>query len=381
MHPPLEEVSNDIFYDKLATKVRLFFIIPIFVPLYMKAKRVLLGLSGGIDSAVSAMLLQEQGYVVEAITFRFYEPTGDQSYIQYAADLATRLGIVHHIYDARALFEKRVLSYFEQSYLQGTTPFPCAKCNPEVKFALLEQQASYLGIDYIATGHYAQVLRGSDGWAIHKGVDPDKDQSFFIWGLCSTVLSHLLLPLGGYLKTEVREMALRRGFPCFASKKDSMGICFCPGDYRAFLRQRLSESHFPSGNFVDTSGNILGSHQGIAFYTIGQRRGLGLSLNYPVFVKQIDVDSNQIVLDRLLGMYKTSFVVEGLVSHIPRDILYSQSWICKIRYRKQATVCRVRPMEDGLCCIELESPLESIAAGQTAVFYDQDRIIGGAFII
>ena len=343
-------------------------------------QRILLGMSGGTDSSVAAILLLEQGYEVVGITFRFWEE-GENFHLQDAQLLARQLGIEHIAYDARAIFKEKVVDYFVEEYLAGRTPFPCAKCNNELKWNLILQEADRLGCDRVAMGHYVQIVKEGDHLFIAEAVDPDKDQSFFLWGLDQTQLARIVFPLGGFYKTEVRTMAAERGYQKVAVKKDSLGTCFCAGDYRPFLHTQLEEPEKKifSGNFIDSAGNVLGRHAGFPLYTVGQRRGL-IHLNRVVYVKEIHPQANTVVLAPLKEMYLSEFYVENY--QLVDAVLFSSDFdtITRIRYRKQHTLSRIVVLEDGRLKVELAEPLDAIAPGQTAVFYRAGRVLGGGFI-
>ena len=337
-------------------------------------------MSGGTDSSVAAILLLEQGYEVVGITFRFWE-AGENYHLQDAQVLAQQLGIEHIVYDAREIFREKVLGYFVDEYLSGRTPFPCVKCNNELKWKLIIDEADCLGCAKVAMGHYVNIIQENNHYFVSEGKDPDKDQSFFLWGLTQEQLSRIVFPLGQFHKTDVRSMAAERGYKRVSEKKDSLGACFCSGDYRPFLKNQLAEPHkfIYSGNFIDEQGNVLGQHDGFPLYTVGQRRGL-MHLNRKVFVKEIQPDTNEVVLAPLINMYKTEFFVHA-VNVVDKSLFTNEFDInCRIRYRKQNTLCRVIFMEDGKAKVELNEPLESIAPGQTAVFYKDGRILGGGFI-
>jgi tRNA-specific 2-thiouridylase len=343
-------------------------------------KRILLGMSGGTDSSVAAILLQEQGYEVVGITFRFWE-VGENHHLNDARNLAAKLGIEHITYDARDEFRKLVVGYFVDEYLAGRTPFPCVKCNNELKWKLIIDEADRLGCDKVAMGHYVRIQEENGYYFVAEGLDPDKDQSFFLWGLSQQQLARIVFPLGSFHKTDVRSMAAMRGFTKVAEKKDSLGACFCQGDYRPFLRSLLSnpETYIYPGNFTDETGKILGQHNGYPLYTVGQRRGL-IHLNRKVFVKEILAQQNEIVLAPLESMYKTEFTVHS-VNIVDKSLFGDDYNInCRIRYRKQNTLCRVLFLADNCARIELAEPLESIAPGQSAVFYRDGRILGGGVI-
>ena len=343
-------------------------------------QKILLGMSGGTDSSVAAILLLEQGYEVVGITFRFWEE-GENYHLQDAQRLAEQLGIEHIVYDARDVFKEKVVSYFVDEYLSGRTPFPCVKCNNELKWKLIIDEAKRLGCDKVAMGHYVNIIHENNHYFVTEGADPDKDQSFFLWGLSQEQLSRIVFPLGQFHKTEVRAMAAERGYKRVSEKKDSLGACFCSGDYRPFLKKQLSEPEkfIYSGNFIDEQGNVLGRHEGFPLYTVGQRRGL-IHLNRKVFVKEIRPETNEVVLAPLSNMYKNEFFVHN-VNVVDRSMFTNEfDVICRIRYRKQNTLSRVIFLEDGRAKVELAEVLESIAPGQTAVFYRDGRILGGGFI-
>lgn len=335
-------------------------------------------MSGGTDSSVAAMLLQEAGYEVTGITFRFYEPEHRTTYLDEAAELAEKLNIKHIIFDAREIFEKQIIKYFVSEYLSGRTPFPCVYCNNTLKWPLLEKIATESGIFHIATGHYAQMTSLKDHLYIMTGTDRDKDQSFFLWGLPQTTLQRILFPLGNKLKKDVRKTASLRGFAQLAQKPDSMGICFCPGDYRIFLANRIKSKISP-GHFVDSEGRILGQHNGYPFYTIGQRRGL-IYLNKAIFVKDIDPVGNRVILSSLQELYKTQLYLKEINIVNPTDFTENAKIVCRIRYRKQQVPCKVSLIGDRRAIVYLSRPEHSIAPGQSAVFYADNRVLGGGII-
>ena len=344
-------------------------------------KRILLGMSGGTDSSVAAILLLEQGYEVVGITFRFWEE-GENTHLQDAVKLANQLGIEHVTYDARDIFRKKVVGYFVDEYMAGRTPFPCVKCNNELKWKLIIDEADQLNCDKVAMGHYVNIIEENNHYFIVEGNDPDKDQSFFLWGLTQAQLSRIIFPLGKFHKTDVRAMAAERGYKHVSEKKDSLGACFCSGDYRPFLKSQLPESEkfIYSGNFIDEEGRLLGQHEGFPLYTVGQRRGL-IHLNRKVFVKEIFSETNEVVLAPLTNMYKTEFLIKD-VNVVDKELFTDKFDVhCRIRYRKQNTLSRVVFLENGRAKVELAEPLESIAPGQTAVFYRNGRILGGGFIL
>lgn len=344
-------------------------------------KRVLLGMSGGTDSSVAAILLQEAGYEVTGITFRFFDSKNSSNSIYDAEELSMKLGINHFVYDARSLFDKKIIEYFAQEYLNGRTPVPCVLCNNLIKWPLLLKAANEMKIEHIASGHYARIVTYKGIPVIAKGYDPDKDQSFFLWGLSESIRKRMLLPLGNLLKSDVRKFAGKKGFTKFAAKKDSIGVCFCPKDYRSFLQNHISNQEIiKSGFFIDENGKILGKHRGFPFYTVGQRRGLGIHFQYPIYVKEIRKEENVVVLAPLKDLYKKEMIVSHYRFYDSEGFDSGREVICKIRYRKQATRSIVKRINRTQLHVRFLEPLEMIAPGQSAVFYDGDFVIGGGII-
>ncbi len=343
-------------------------------------KRVLLGMSGGVDSSVSAILLQEMDYEVIGITFLFSGTDElNHHFLTDAKNLADKLGIKHITVDLRKDFEKIVINYFIQEYSKGHTPFPCAYCNPHLKFKSLFEYAQKENCDFISTGHYVQTGYYQGRKYLYQGLDPEKDQTFFLWGLTREIVDKLIFPLGKYEKSKIRLIAKEKGFHVLSEKKDSLGICFIEGnDYRKFLEKRSIKSK--PGNFVDENGEILGQHQGIINYTIGQRRGLGLNLNFPLFVSEIRLDDNEIVLAKYDDLYRKKLVLNGYHFIDNQINTLQKELIVKVRYRLQETLCRLNILNDTVAEVELLESEAMIAPGQTAVFYDGRRLVGGGFI-
>lgn len=348
----------------------------------MQKKTVLLGMSGGTDSSVAVLLLQEAGYEVTGVTFRFWEEGGKGEYLEDAKELAVKTGIQHYALDVRDDFQRKIISYFTDEYLQGRTPVPCVRCNNLLKWRLLYEEAKRLQIEYIATGHYAIVREYNGLHYIHAGMDPDKDQSFFLWGLEQPVLRRMILPLGKYTKTQVREIAMKRGFSKIAFKKDSMGVCFCPGDYRPFLLKMLppNQKIIRPGNFVGESGQFIGRHKGYPFYTIGQRRKLGVQLNYPVFVKDIIPEKNMVVLAKEENIYQQTMFLKEWRLHNPEEVIGQKNIIVKIRYKKQHNYGIISYTENDRLKVTFDEPVAAVAPGQAACFYIEDRVVGGGII-
>ena len=371
-------------------------------------KRVLLGMSGGTDSSVAAMRLLEAGYEVIGVTFRFYELNGSTEYLEDARNLAERLGIRHITYDAREIFAQQIIEYFVQEYLAGRTPVPCTLCNNYLKWPLLAKIADEMGIFYIATGHYAQNIQLNETFYITYAADSDKDQTFFLWGLKQDILNRMLLPMGDITKAEARSWAAEHGFRKVATKKDSIGVCFCPMDYRTFLKDWLvrngqmsvsnSEASINNsqtsgsdkqawsdrirrGRFVDEKGTFITWHEGYPFYTIGQRRGLGIHLNRPVFVKEIDPEKNEVVLASLSSLEKTEMWLKDWNLVNQERTLDRSDIIVKIRYRKQENHGTITVTSDHLLHVQLHEPLTAIAPGQAAAFYGDGLLLGGGIIV
>ena len=371
-------------------------------------KRVLLGMSGGTDSSVAAMRLLEAGYEVIGVTFRFYELNGSTEYLEDARNLAERLGIRHITYDAREIFARQIIEYFVQEYRAGRTPVPCTLCNNYLKWPLLAKIADEMGIFYIATGHYAQNIQLNETFYITYAADSDKDQTFFLWGLKQDILNRMLLPMGDITKAEARAWAAEHGFRKVATKKDSIGVCFCPMDYRTFLKDWLvrngqmsvsnSEASINNsqtsgsdkqtwsdrirrGRFVDEKGNFIAWHEGYPFYTIGQRRGLGIHLNRPVFVKEIDPEKNEVMLASLSSLEKTEMWLKDWNLVNQERTLDRSDIIVKIRYRKQENHGTITVTSDHLLHVQLHEPLTAIAPGQAAAFYGDGLLLGGGIIV
>ncbi len=357
-------------------------------------KKVLVAMSGGIDSTVTAMLLHKQGYEVFGITMKTWDhfssgssgkETGCCNLDSFndARQVAVDFGFPHFILDIREEFTESVVTNFVDEYLAGRTPNPCVLCNTHIKWSALLKRADALGCDYIATGHYANVEQEDGRYYITRGKDATKDQSYVLWGLDQSVLKRTLLPLGNYTKAEIRQMAFDWGYEDISKKAESYEICFVPdNNYRNFLKHRVEglESKVDGGNFVDKDGNILGKHKGYPFYTIGQRKGLDLALGRPVYVTEIRPDNNEIVIGEEQDLYDKKMLV-GEVNYMkelyPDD---EQQALVKIRYNNEGTMALIRRNENEEVEVIFEEATKSITPGQSAVFYDGDAVIGGGII-
>lgn len=341
------------------------------------SSRVLVALSGGVDSCVCVHLLREQGYDVRAVVMRMSELHGDT--VEAARAAAEALAIPLRVLDLRREFEDQVIAYFLREYSRGRTPNPCVVCNPTVKFHHLLAEADRQDCRYMATGHYARVTEADGEYQLRRGDSPERDQSYMLYRLGQRELSRLLLPLAGLEKPRVREIAAELGL-CSANKPDSQENCFIAGkDYAAYIERRLGKSQ--PGDFIGPDGAPCGKHRGIVHYTVGQRRGLGVALGRPVFVKRIDAASNRIYLADA-GGDAVSQAILSQVTAVSGGPLAPRPFSAQVKIRSVAAPAgaRIEPLEDGRVRVVFDRPQRAVAGGQSLVVYDGDRLLGGGFI-
>ncbi len=355
----------------------------------LSEKRVLVGMSGGVDSSAVCLMLIEQGYQPVGVTMRMWDAPSkfsiynqdEPDYIVEARVLAQKLGFPHHVLDVRREFRAEVVQDFLDEYMGGRTPNPCVMCNLFFKWKYLLEMADKLDCHWIATGHYAKVKEENGIKYIEQGVDSTKDQSYFLWRLGQKELSRTLFPLGGLSKVEVKDYVIRHGFREKAQKSESMEVCFVEKDYRDFLREQIPDidHRIGEGSFVDTQGRRLGKHKGFPYYTIGQRKGLEIALGYPAFVIKINPQKNII----MLGRKEDVFACQMSVSQVQVANLYDLSHPelkVRIRYRSQPISCRVRSVGEHQLLVDFTEEASAVTPGQSAVFYINERVVGGGII-
>lgn len=334
-------------------------------------------MSGGIDSTATCLMLREQGYEIVGVTMWVW---GDEP--QDASELAARMGIEHYVVDERLSFKETVVKNFVDEYKQGRTPNPCVMCNPLFKFRVLTEWADKLHCDWIATGHYSRIEERNGHLYIVAGDDDKKDQSYFLWRLEQNVLRRCIFPLGNYAKPVVREYLAAKGYEAKSKEGESMEVCFIQGDYRDFLREQCPELDREAGPgwFVSPEGVKLGQHKGAPYYTIGQRKGLEIALGKPVYVLKINPEKNTVMLGDAEKLKTDYMLVEQEQLVDEQELLTCESLSVRIRYRSRPIPCRVKRLSDGRLLVRFRESASAITPGQSAVFYEGRRVLGGAFI-
>ncbi len=348
-------------------------------------KKVITGISGGVDSSVTAGLLLDMGYEVSGVNLIMHSNENENSCgckkdVEIAREVCQHIGINFYSYDFTKEFEETVIKNFIDTYTAGATPNPCVVCNRNIKFGALLDKADEIGYDYIATGHYAQIEKDSNGrYLLKKGLDGTKDQSYVLYCLTQKQLSRTLFPLGQYTKKQVREIAESRGF-INAHKHDSQDICFIPdGDYASYIERRIGKK-FSDGDFVNLDGKVLGTHKGIIRYTIGQRKGLGLALPAPMYVYKKDMENNKVILSDEAKLFSSTLTAKN-VNFIPFDRLSSPMKVrAKVRYKQAEQDTTIEQIDSDRVLVQFDSPQRAIAKGQSVVFYDGEYVVGGGII-
>ena len=335
--------------------------------------RVLLGMSGGVDSSVAAYLLKEQGYEVVGVTMTLFTPKEKSNQIEDAKKVCEKLGIEHHVVDYQQEFKNEVIDNFINNYLDGKTPNPCIVCNKKFKFGLLWEKAQELNCEYIATGHYADIKNNQ----ICK-VESEKDQSYFLYQINKEIIPHILFPLNNYInKEDIRNIAAKENLVEVSEKKDSQDVCFIEdGDYAKFLEENLNE--LPNqGDFILTNGEIIGKHKGIIYYTIGQRKGLGISYQHPLYVIKIDKQNNQVVLGKEEDLYSKNIYITDTNIQVENLPTKAQA---KIRYKAKPVPCTIEVIDDNNMKVIFDEPVKSATPGQSLVLYNKETLLGGGII-
>ena len=357
----------------------------------MASKKVVVGMSGGVDSSVAAWLLKQQGYDVIGVTMQIWQEEEDEiveenggccglSAVDDARRVAERIGIPYYVMNFREVFREKVIDNFVSEYEKGRTPNPCIVCNRYVKWEALLEKALALGADYIATGHYARIVHLPNGrYAIEKAAFDRKDQTYALYNLNQHQLAHTLMPVGAYDKSEVRRIAGEIGLSV-ANKMDSQDICFVSdGNYQAFIEDYTGKK-LPEGDFVDKNGKVLGHHRGIGAYTIGQRKGLNLAMGHPVFVTEIRPEANEVVIGEAEDVMTDHLTCSHINYMSIPDLTEERRVFARIRYSHPGEWCRIRKAgEDRIFC-EFEKPVRAVTPGQAVVFYDGEYVLGGGSI-
>lgn len=358
----------------------------------MARQKVVVGMSGGVDSSVAAYLLKEQGYEVIGVTMQIWREEALQqreqggccglSAVEDARRVAESLGIPHYVMNFRREFQEKVMDYFVAEYLRGRTPNPCIACNRYVKWESLLRRSLEIGADYIATGHYARVDRLNNGrYAIRNSVATQKDQTYALYSLTQEQLAHTLMPVGEYTKEQIRQIAEELGLSV-ADKPDSQEICFIPDhDYATFIDREAGGNVPPPGNFVTEDGRILGRHKGITHYTVGQRRGLELAMGHRVFVTAIRPETDEVVVGEDEDTFTCQVLCDRVNYMAMEELTEPRHAVVKIRYNHRGAPCVLEKLPEGRVLCHFEQPVRAAAPGQAAVFYEGEYVLGGGTIL
>lgn len=358
-----------------------------------KLGKILVGMSGGVDSTVTALLLHEQGYEVIGITLNIldYNYTGERvknpccslESIMGAKEIADFIGFKHMIIDVKKMFQESVVSKFIEEYMSGRTPNPCIRCNSDIKWGEMMRQADIYDCEKIATGHYSKVNELNGRYYLSRGKDKLKDQSYFLWDLNQDTLARTIFPLGNLTKPEVRSIAFTRGHTSISQKQENFDICFVPdNDYRLFLKEQVEglEEKYYGGNYLNTEGEIIGKHRGYMHYTIGQRKGLNIALGEPMYVTKIDAKTNTVTIGKREKLNKNGLFVKDINMMKYSSIEQEIDATTMVRYKSSGIQSTVKKVDDNLIEINFQSNVQGIAPGQSAVFYEGEDVIGGGII-
>ncbi len=351
----------------------------------MDRERIILAMSGGLDSSIAVDLLLKSGFDVIGVTFIMFKDEDDAESLDFINDakiVAGHFGIKHYVVDLSKQFEDKVINYFTDSYLMGQTPNPCVLCNPNIKWKYLIDFADELGVEKVATGHYAFIKHENGRYFLSQPADDNKNQTYFLWDLPQEYLKRTIFPLNKLKKETIKQMAETIGLNSIAEKSESYDICFIKNkDYREYLNKRLERDKIvlEEGNFVSETGEILGRHTGIAHYTVGQRKGLGVAMGVPYYVKRIDKDKNEVIIAPRENLGSKQFLVKDYSFMKYADIQKDITFLTKVRYRDSGNMAKITKKDDFLL-VEFENEVFGITPGQSAVFYENEDLVGGGVI-